>query len=179
MLKSQDILILVHLSLSPGKWTYAQLAEALCMSASEVHAGIKRAELSRLFNPYEKEVNRRAFSELLRYGVPYVYPAEIGGKTRGIKTGYAAHPLCEIISQSQDLPPVWPWPRGNDVGYSFMPLFHSVPEASQKNEALYECLTLIDALRGGQARERKMAMELLEDRLFGFGTIPPVNPDTL
>lgn len=135
------------------------------MSVSEVHAGVKRAEHSRLFNPYEKEVNRRAFFELLRYGVPYVYPAETGKKTRGIKTSYAAYPLCEIIGHNEELPPVWPWPYGNDSGYTFMPLFHSVPEACQNNKALYECLTLIDALRGGLARERKIAMELLEDRL--------------
>ncbi len=166
MLKPQDVLILIQLCLTQEKWTYSQLAETLCMSASEVHAGIKRAKHSRLFNPHEKVVNRRAFSELLKYGVPYVYPAKTGGKTRGIKTSYAANPLCEMMGQGQDLPPVWPWPEGKDAGYAFEPLFHSVPEASQRNEPLYACLTLVDALRGGQARERKLAMELLEERLF-------------
>jgi hypothetical protein len=38
-------------------------------------------------------------------------------------------------------------------------------EASKKDEALYEVLTLVDALRVGAARERKIASEELEARL--------------
>lgn len=166
MLKPQDIVILTQLCLmQTNEWTYAQLADLLCMSASETHAGVKRAEISRLYNPYEQSVNRRAFKELLKSGVPYVYPAKLGGKTRGLRTAYAAYPLCELIAQ-EGLPPVWPWAEGKDIGYAFEPLYRSVPEASQKNASLYECLTLIDALRGGQARERVLAMDLLEKRIF-------------
>ena len=61
--------------------------------------------------------------------------------------------------------PVWPDPEGKVRGPSLQPLSPSVVEASKKDEALYEVLTLVDALRVGAARERKIASEELEARL--------------
>jgi hypothetical protein len=45
------------------------------------------------------------------------------------------------------------------------PLYPSVPGAAAKNAALYELLSLFDALRSGAARERKLASDLLSERL--------------
>jgi hypothetical protein len=50
-------------------------------------------------------------------------------------------------------------------GVALYPLYPSVPEAARKNSALYELLALFDALRAGAARERKMASDLLAERL--------------
>jgi hypothetical protein len=40
-----------------------------------------------------------------------------------------------------------------------------VPDAAGRNPALYELLVLFDAVRGGSARERALAVDLLEKRL--------------
>lgn len=44
---------------------------------------------------------------------------------------------------------------GNDVG--FEPLCKSVPKAPRRDPVLYEPLALVDALRDGRARERRIA----------------------
>ncbi|MDF1929972.1 hypothetical protein PGH45_07720 [Legionella pneumophila] len=45
------------------------------------------------------------------------------------------------------------------------PLYLSVPEALAKHpdQTFYELLVLIDAIRSGRARERKIAIELLRE----------------
>jgi hypothetical protein len=46
---------------------------------------------------------------------------------------------------------------------SLAPLYPSVPEAAMRDEKLYAMLSLFDAIRAGQAREREAAKQLLED----------------
>lgn len=166
ILKPQDVLVLLKLSVLKGKaWSYAGLAKALKMSVAEVHDGIKRATAARLFNPETKRPIRRALEEFLIHGVKYAYPPEKGGLTRGVPTAYAAQPLKGWIFQGDDLPPVWPYPEGELEGYAFSPLFKSVPAAVQEDERLYELLVLVDAIRDGRARERDYAAEQLRHRL--------------
>jgi len=47
-LKPQDLLVLLKAAHPGTRWTYAGLAEALSMSACEVHASVKRAVASGL-----------------------------------------------------------------------------------------------------------------------------------
>ena len=42
-------------------------------------------------------------------------------------------------------------------GVTFEPLHKSAPAAARKDPALYELLALIDAVRDGRVRERKLA----------------------
>lgn len=167
MLKPQDVLVLLKLSLLKGSgWSYAGLAHSLKMSASEVHDAIKRATLAKLFNSQTKRPILKALEEFLIHGVKYAYPPEKGPQTRGVLTGYAAPPLSELIAQGQDLPPVWPYPEGEDLGYEFSPLFKSVPAAIQTDPQLYALLALVDAIRDGRARERELAIVQLKERLY-------------
>jgi len=46
-----------------------------------------------------------------------------------------------------------------------MPLYEKLPLAAVADAALYELLALFDALRMGQARERELAVKLLDERL--------------
>jgi hypothetical protein len=48
-----------------------------------------------------------------------------------------------------------------------VPLYRSAPDAALRDPALYEWLALVDALRSGKARERRMAGEELARRLDG------------
>ncbi|MFM7137563.1 MAG: hypothetical protein ACKO1M_10915 [Planctomycetota bacterium] len=82
-------------------------------------------------------------------------------------TAHAAPPLAELIVQDNDPVPVWPDPQGEARGASFKPLYRGAPKAARADAKLYQCLSLIDALRGGRARERNLAKEHLTRLLNG------------
>jgi hypothetical protein len=165
-LKEQDVLVLLELiACGDARFTYPELARTLGMSASEVHAAVKRATAAGLFNPHTRAPHREALLELLVHGLRYVFVPERGGLTRGMPTAHAAPPLVSRLAPSAEPPPVWPDPHGTVRGESFAPLFRSVPAAARNDARLYELLALVDALRAGRVRERQLAAELLEERL--------------
>jgi hypothetical protein len=167
-LKPQDIFALLKLvALRHEQWTYNSLAVDLGMSPSEVHAALKRAKVAQLAINIQNEiqVNLSFLKEFIFHGIKYVFVPERGGITRGIPTGYAAPPLNRLLTISDDPPPVWPIPTGELRGESFSPLYKSVPMAAQKDPNLYELLVLVDAIRGGKARERDIAIQELKLRL--------------
>jgi len=137
------------------------------MSSSEVHAAVKRAQASRLLHGAElgERPNLGAIEEFLLHGLKYAFPAERGALTRGVPTSYAAEPLRQEIAPSDEPPPVWPYATGPQRGIAFEPLYRQAPEAALRDPVLYELLALVDALRDGRARERKLAAELLFARL--------------
>ena len=55
--------------------------------------------------------------------------------------------------------------RCNQRGVTVEPLYKTAPAAALRDPFLYELLALIDALREGRARERKLAEKELIDRL--------------
>ena len=166
VLKPQDILVLLKLvAINTSDWSYNSLANNLAMSPAEVHAGIKRCAVARLFDPQRNAPIRNALLEFLVHGVKYAFLPDRGALTRGVPTGYAAPPLNSIIVQTNDPPPVWPSPEGTTRGYEFSPLYKSVPKAVANDAALYELLVLVDAIRDGRARERDLAVRELTKRL--------------
>lgn len=166
ILKPQDIVILLKLiTLGNRPWSYSTLAHELAMSPSEVHSGIKRAAKARLIDAQRNVPIIWALQEFLVHGVKYAYPPDRGNLTRGIPTSYAAPPLNSLIVQPDEPPPVWPDPEGTVRGYEYSPLYRSVPKAVARDNALYELLALVDAIRDGRARERELALKLLTERL--------------
>lgn len=147
-------------------FTYPELSLALGLSASEVHAGIKRATAAGLFNAHNRTTNRKALLEFLVHGLKYVFIAERNGVTRGIPTAHAAPPLVDLLGSSPDPPPVWPDPLGTVRGEGFRPLYTSVPVAARKDQRLYELLALVDAIRAGRTRERQLAEKILGERFM-------------
>lgn len=169
ILKPQDIVVALKLvAWREGKWTYAQLASELGMSQAEVHAGIKRLLAAGLVMKDSLAPVRpvkQALEEFLVHGIKYAFPPVRGGITRGVVTSSSAPPLDKKFAPTEDLPPVWPDPEGSARGQGFSPLYRSVPKAAQQDQRLYELLALVDAIRGGRARERKIAVEELRARL--------------
>lgn len=169
ILKPQDVVVLLKLvALDREPWTFQRLAVELSMSQSEVHAGVKRAVAARLMTGASSASGRpvrEALLEFVVHGVKYAYPPERGELTRGVPTGYAAPPLNKVIVQPNEPPPVWPYAQGSVRGYSFAPLYPSVPTAAARDPKLYELLALVDAIRDGRARERTLAVEALGKRL--------------
>lgn len=167
-LKSQDLLVLLKLVVyGEESWNYPRLSTDLLLSPSMVHASVKRAHVARLFEPNlnPPRPSRGNLEEFLLHGAKYAFPAEVGSPTRGIPTAYAAPPLDKLIADSADIPPVWPHPRGTVRGLSFSPLHAKAPEAAMKDPRLYELLALLDAIRGGRARERDIAARELSARV--------------
>lgn len=168
-LKPQDIVILLKIFGAERDWNYRSIAQALFMSIGEVHNGLNRATIAQLYDAIEKRPRLQALEEFLVHGLKYAFPAERGSVTRGMPTGYAAPPLSQIFAQSvDDYPPVWPDPEGSTRGYKLAPLYDSVPQAAKQDKDLYELLALVDAIRDGRARERKLAAEQLHSRLRGI-----------
>ena len=166
-LKPQDVVVLLKLLILGGKvLPFGALAEQLAMSASEVHASAGRAVAARLVHTADDHlhVTKAALKDFLLHGARYAFPATLGAATRGVPTAYAAPPLVTLVSQPQELPPVWPDPSGERRGMAFYPLYPTVPRAARVDRVLYECLALFDALRGGAARERQMATQLLSEK---------------
>jgi hypothetical protein len=106
----------------------------------------------------------KAVEEFLIHGVKYAFPVQRGEATRGMATAHAAPPLKAQIAEG-DLPPVWPAAEGDVRGVTLEPLHRAVPKAARKDPALYELLALIDALRDGRVRERRLAEKELGARL--------------
>jgi hypothetical protein len=167
-LKPQDLLVLLKLvTLGRVRWSYSGLATDLGMSPSEVHAAVKRVVAARLAIPRGDMVTPAisALKEFLAHGVQYAFVPERGALTRGMPTAHAALPLRNELAPSTELPPVWPDPEGEVRGLAFAPLYKAAPTAARKDPKLYELLALVDAVRGGGARERTVAVRLLEKRL--------------
>lgn len=184
MLKPQDIVILLKIlsttaslsSDSSKALPQNKLAIMLCMSASEVHAGIKRLMLSGLLGPvFTKDSKNKvvllpvkeACEECLISGVKYFFPAQLGAYTRGIATSYAAPIFEKHIVLGNDPIPVWPYGEGDKRGLALEPLYHSVPISLSQfpDQLFYELLVLVDAIRTGRVRERNIAVKLLQERI--------------
>lgn len=169
VLRPQDLVVLLRLALERGPApTYAALAAELSMTASEVHGAVERTVAAQLAH---KDVGGKATVALaalrlfVQHGARYCFPVTRGSLTRGTPTGYAAPPLNASIVAGTDPVPVWPHKNGSVRGMALYPLYPSVPDAATRNPALYELLALFDAVRGGSARERALAVELLDQRL--------------
>jgi len=168
LLKPQDLVIALKLSANrESAFTFNQLARELKMSDSEIHAGILRAEKSRLVTRRNGKMESigPALNEFIAHGVKYAFPSVIGAMQRGVPTGVSAQPLNQFFINSNEAPLVWPTPDGNTRGQSLMPLHHSVINSIQTDSKLYELLTLVDAIRCGAAREREIAMTEIGKRL--------------
>jgi hypothetical protein len=166
ILKPQDIFIMLKLiARDDSEWSYPALSHELSMSASEVHAGVKRSAAAKLMDMHRKIPVKSNLLEFLIHGVKYAYPPDRGGITRGMPTGYAAPPLRDLIVQPDEPPPVWPDPDGQVRGYDFSPLYSSVPHACKVDIKLYELLALVDAIRDGRARERQIAIKEIQSRI--------------
>ncbi len=171
ILKPQDLLVLLKLvAIGRRTWTYSVLANDLGMSPSEVHAALKRALTARLALDRGQAVAPAisALQEFLAHGVQYVFVPDRGELTRGMPTAHAAAPLRDALAPSTEPPPVWPDPEGEVRGLAFSPLYSSAPRAARRDDTLYALLSLVDAVRGGRARERKLALRMLDERLRAY-----------
>jgi len=151
-------------------FTQRELASGLCISLSEVNAGIKRLLDSGLVAKIKGNTLTpilRAAEQFLIGGLKYMIPGKLGEYTQGIPTAYAAPLFADKISLGDDPIPVWPDAYGTKKGVALAPIYPSITKALRNfpDENFYELLVLIDAIRVGRARERNIAIEILRGRL--------------
>lgn len=166
-LKPQDLVVALKLAVNRGRdFVLADLAEELGMALSSVHGAVRRGEQAKLLSRSGGSVRalRPSILEFALHGARYAYPGQLGAMTRGVPTAIGGPVLRPHFEESVEAP-VWPDPEGTVRGPGLQPLSACVVTASKNDEALYEVLTLVDALRVGAARERKIAAEELEARL--------------
>ena len=168
VLKPQDILVLLKLvAMGRQPWSYAALAVSLGMSPSQLHSAVQRVLVARLAVKKNEDIvpNIKNLEEFLIHGLKYIFVPALGELTRGMPTAHAAPPLVDRFVSTGEPPPVWPDAKGEVRGLAFSPLYKLAPQAARADNALYELLVLVDAIRGGKAREREWAIKLLQKRL--------------
>jgi len=166
-LKPQDIYVALKLVVLRGEpCSMQRISESLGLSSSRVHDSIHRlirANLARKDKAYRPVLAN--LREFLVHGIRFAFIPEIGEPSRGMPTASFAPPLSsELIEQKEHIY-VWPDSEGEVRGTSFSPLHKAAPRAVRKDRELYELLAMVDAIRGGRARERKMAIDKLSQRL--------------
>ncbi|MDC8000278.1 hypothetical protein POV26_04475 [Aequorivita todarodis] len=163
-MRPHDILILLKI-LAKGKeqWYMKDLANELYISQSEVSESLNRSVMAGLIASNKKRLLTSAIQEFIFYGIKYVYPQKPGAMVRGVPTAHSAMPLAKNIQSNQKY--VWPYSQGDQRGFAVEPLHPNVPKACLEDEKLYELLALLDAIRLGNVREQKMAMDELKLRL--------------
>jgi len=171
MLKPQDLVVLLKLVHQPENWTFEKLGKELDMSPSAVHRSLDRGQQAGLYNAGRRKINRAALLDLLVHGAKYFFPPIMRGEARGFATAWAAPPLAKRLSSSRQNVPVWPHPQGDVRGIALEPLHPVAPDAASRDPQLAELLALFDAIRIGNARERELAGEELQQRL-GAKTLP-------
>jgi DNA-binding Lrp family transcriptional regulator len=156
-MRPQDVLVVLKLSSNDG-WdrSYAALAEELGLSASEVHAAIRRLIEARLLDPETKKARPIALRNFLVHGVPYVFPVRSREVTTGMPTGWAAPAMEGMVVSGDQLPPVWPDPEGEVQGVSVRPLYSSVARAARRDSKLYAVVSVKFRTFGDRQCRRKV-----------------------
>jgi hypothetical protein len=102
-----------------------------------------------------------ALEEFLVHGIKYAFPPDRGELTGGVPTGHAGPHTMGETWQAEEIPPVWPHPKGTVRGYAFSPLYSSAAEAALEDPVLHELLALTDILRDDRSRDKNQAAKSL------------------
>lgn len=164
MLTGSDVLVLLRLAARPGSWTFRGLGEELGMDPASLHRGVGRLRDTHLIDD-ERQINRKNAEEFLIHAVRYLLPASLGASSRGLATAWGASPLRSLVGGNDDAP-VWPDAHGASRGPSLEPIVEAAARLSKSDPALGEWLALVDAIRVGRARERKLASSEIAKRIW-------------
>ena len=163
-MRPHDVAILLKIACKGQQnWLMKDLSHELGISASEISESINRSVNASLLGSDKKSLNKLALLDFLKSGLPYVYPQQPGALVRGMATAHSAPPLNKKIASDEHF--VWPYANGNVRGQAITPLHPKIPEACIKDAKFYELMALTDAIRAGKVRERKMAVEMLKERI--------------
>lgn len=161
-LRPVDVVVALHLALRPEDG-FENVAETLGIGLGSGHRSVNRLTAARLVLPHRRAVSPRPLLDFIVYGVPYAFYPVLGPEAQGVPTAHAGPLLSEQIGGAALV--VWPSVEGLTRGESLIPLFEGAPGLVHRSPELYGLLTVVDALRVGRARERRLAADLLEASL--------------
>lgn len=163
MVRKSDIYVLSGLLAQDGDWSYRSLADRLHVAHPVVQRALARAQDADLYSPERRrEVHVPHFEEFALHALRFVAPAQLGALVPGVPAAWAAEPMAGAIhSSGEEPPPVWPYARGRVRGQAIEPLHPAASEAVEGWPELGEILALLDSLRAGDSRVRRVAEDLL------------------
>lgn len=161
MVKGPDIYVLAGLLGEDGEWSYRSLAERLHVPHASVQRALRRAEGAGLYSGERRDVHIPHFEEFAIHALRFVAPTRLGPLVPGVPAAWAAEPMAGAIRSSEEPPPVWPYARAKVRGQAIEPLHPAAPEAVEDWAELGESLALLDSLRAGDARIRRVAERFL------------------
>jgi len=167
-IKKHDIVVLLKvLCKGAAGWKYESLQQELGLSKSAIFRSLNRCAGARFISkkPFTQFYAKNVL-EFLIHGIQYVFAAEPGKVTRGIATAHTAPPLNALILSEKDVY-VWPYAKGKQRGQAIEPLLEHLA-AIESDTALYQLLTLIDAIRVGKTREKQLAASLLTEQITNY-----------
>ena len=162
MLSPIDIAVAVMIAESQGS-KFEEIAHVLGISLSKAFGGVQQLAKSGFMLPGSRRVDRLALLEFLEHGLRYVFPAAPGRLRTGVPTAHSGPILSADIDDGGEVY-VWPSPNGSARGREIAPLVPKASELPLRAPKMYEALSLVDALRVGRARDRKLAVNALRRR---------------
>lgn len=157
IMNGKDVLVILKIRCSGGRGPYQALASDLGLSVGAVHQSVRVGLSAGLLGDKGHMVVKPAFREWVLYGVKYFFPLKILGVGRGLATGLSSAPFADAFHASAQMGWVWPDADGEVKGELVQPLAPAVPTAARRDVNLYQWLVVLDLLRGGGLREKKMA----------------------
>jgi DNA-binding transcriptional ArsR family regulator len=165
MIGATDIFVLLGL-LGNEQRTIRELAARLGISKSNVAYSLGRLAEARLLAGHRgaRRLVRLAVRDLLVHGAQYLFPPRLDGFQLGLPTAYS-HPSIagQLFAAGETV--VMPLAEGPVRGRVLEPIHPQAPRAAAGDDRLHEVLALVDALRVGRARERRLAADLLRERI--------------
>jgi len=157
-----DLVVALALAVPKGarSATYAELARRLGVSSSTAFEAVRRLQSSGLVRPGTREPNLHELRSFLEHGARHAFPPVLGREARGVPTAHGGPALKGLFDTERPL--VWPEARGSVRGMSLTPLYPRATALAEREPDVYNTLTLVDALRVGQARERAAALAALD-----------------
>lgn len=174
MISEPDIYVLCGLLTEHGDWTYRSLATRLHVPHAVVQRALVRSRSAGLYSPERRQVHLPNFEEFAVHALRFVAPAELGALAPGVPAAWAAEPMAGAIrTAGEDPPPVWPHYAGEIRGQSLKPLHTAATEAVKDSPEIGEILAVLDSIRAGDTRVRKVAgnflSKMIRDRAKGDG----------
>ena len=161
-MRPQDIVLLLKLIIdSNQEIRIKDLSSKLFISASEISESLNRSAIAGLLDPQSRAVNKEAFLKFLEFGLPYVFPAQLGPVMQGMFTAHSESSLYLSFSTEEKL--VWPDNQGKERGQTILPLYPTVVKAVRNDRILYKLLALCDIIRIGNSSDRNKAVWQLRE----------------
>ncbi|TGE08149.1 hypothetical protein [Hymenobacter fodinae] len=162
-MRPQDVVLLLKISLLEKQaWQGKAVAAALGLSAAEVSDALRRCQFARLLHPEHRTINRPRLLRFLLYGLPCVFPVELGAHQQGLPIWLPPNRKWPMLSDTY----VWPTTDGPAWGATIEPLYPGAVVAARQDPALHELLTLTELLRLDNPLLHVSAKQQLRERLL-------------